>query len=74
MMSGNNVAVIPATAGIYASGWRVPARPGMSSGVDLSYVVALADDALVLGHRLSEWSGKGRCWRRIFALSIWGWI
>jgi ring-1,2-phenylacetyl-CoA epoxidase subunit PaaC len=34
-----------------------------------SYVVALADDALVLGHRLSEWSGQGPLLEEDIALS-----
>jgi ring-1,2-phenylacetyl-CoA epoxidase subunit PaaC len=33
------------------------------------YVVALADDALVLGHRLSEWSGQGPMLEEDIALS-----
>jgi ring-1,2-phenylacetyl-CoA epoxidase subunit PaaC len=34
-----------------------------------NYVVALADDALVLGHRLSEWSGQGPLLEEDIALS-----
>jgi ring-1,2-phenylacetyl-CoA epoxidase subunit PaaC len=33
------------------------------------YVVSLADDALVLGHRLSEWSGRGPLLEEDIALS-----
>ena len=33
------------------------------------YVVSLADDALVLGHRLSEWSGRGPMLEEDIALS-----
>jgi ring-1,2-phenylacetyl-CoA epoxidase subunit PaaC len=33
------------------------------------YVVSLADDALVLGHRLSEWSGRGPSLEEDIALS-----
>ena len=35
----------------------------------LAYVLALADDALVLGHRLSEWSGKAPMLEEDIALS-----
>ena len=35
----------------------------------LKYVVSLADDALVLGHRLSEWSGRGPLLEEDIALS-----
>ena len=34
-----------------------------------NYVVSLADDALVLGHRLSEWSGRGPMLEEDIALS-----
>jgi ring-1,2-phenylacetyl-CoA epoxidase subunit PaaC len=34
-----------------------------------AYVVSLADDALVLGHRLSEWSGRGPMLEEDIALS-----
>jgi ring-1,2-phenylacetyl-CoA epoxidase subunit PaaC len=34
-----------------------------------TYVVSLADDALVLGHRLSEWSGQGPLLEEDIALS-----
>ena len=34
-----------------------------------NYVLALADDALVLGHRLSEWSGQGPLLEEDIALS-----
>ena len=34
-----------------------------------NYVVSLADDALVLGHRLSEWSGRGPSLEEDIALS-----
>ena len=33
------------------------------------YVLALADDALVLGHRLSQWSGQGPMLEEDIALS-----
>lgn len=35
----------------------------------LAYVLSLADDALVLGHRLSEWSGRGPTLEEDIALS-----
>lgn len=35
----------------------------------LAYALALADDALILGHRLSEWSGKGPMLEEDIALS-----
>ena len=34
-----------------------------------AYVLSLADDALVLGHRLSEWSGRGPTLEEDIALS-----
>ena len=34
-----------------------------------AYIVALADDALVLGHRLSQWSGRGPMLEEDIALS-----
>src|SRR5687768_11053440 len=37
-----------------------------------AYVVSLADDALVLGHRLSEWSGRGPMLEEDIALSNFG--
>ena len=35
----------------------------------LNYILSLADDALVLGHRLSEWSGRGPLLEEDIALS-----
>ena len=43
-----------------------PPAPGMAL---LPYVLSLADDALVLGHRLSEWSGRGPTLEEDIALS-----
>lgn len=52
---------------------RRPARGGRSARADaaalFAYVVALADDALVLGHRLSQWSGRGPLLEEDIALS-----
>jgi ring-1,2-phenylacetyl-CoA epoxidase subunit PaaC len=45
-------------------GW-VRAEPNALAG----YVLALADDALILGHRLSEWSGKAPMLEEDIALS-----
>jgi ring-1,2-phenylacetyl-CoA epoxidase subunit PaaC len=41
----------------------------MKDGGLFAYVLALADDALVLGHRLSEWSGKAPMLEEDIALS-----
>src|SRR5262249_50757280 len=43
-------------------------RPAAPSPL-FAYVLALADDALVLGHRLSEWSGKAPMLEEDIALS-----
>jgi ring-1,2-phenylacetyl-CoA epoxidase subunit PaaC len=43
--------------------------PGASASALVSYVLGLADDALVLGHRLSEWSGRGPTLEEDIALS-----
>jgi ring-1,2-phenylacetyl-CoA epoxidase subunit PaaC len=40
-----------------------------TGSVLFKYVVSLADDALVLGHRLSEWSGRGPSLEEDIALS-----
>jgi ring-1,2-phenylacetyl-CoA epoxidase subunit PaaC len=40
-----------------------------ASGALFTYTLALADDALVLGHRLSQWSGKGPTLEEDIALS-----
>ena len=41
----------------------------MKEGALFAYVLALADDELVLGHRLSEWSGKAPMLEEDIALS-----
>jgi len=43
-----------------------PQAPGAAL---FAYVLSLADDALVLGHRLSEWSGRGPTLEEDIALS-----
>ena len=43
--------------------------PGASASPLFTYVLGLADDALVLGHRLSEWSGRGPTLEEDIALS-----
>ena len=50
---------------------RVGAAPEGLAGPSplFAYVVALADDALVLGHRLSEWSGQAPMLEEDIALS-----
>jgi len=45
------------------------AAPGASASALFNYVLGLADDALVLGHRLSEWSGRGPTLEEDIALS-----
>jgi len=40
-----------------------------TSGALFGYVLALADDALVLGHRLSQWAGRGPMLEEDIALS-----
>ena len=52
------------TAASGANGWVAGARPSTAtSGVEenpvVEYLLRLADDRLVLGHRLSEWCGHG---------------
>jgi len=49
-----------------ASPGPAPAAPAAAL---FSYVLSLADDALVLGHRLSEWSGRGPTLEEDIALS-----
>jgi ring-1,2-phenylacetyl-CoA epoxidase subunit PaaC len=44
-------------------------RGDAAGSVLFKYVVSLADDALVLGHRLSEWSGRGPSLEEDIALS-----
>jgi ring-1,2-phenylacetyl-CoA epoxidase subunit PaaC len=48
---------------------RVDAAPTASASALLRYILGLADDALVLGHRLSEWSGHGPTLEEDIALS-----
>src|SRR5262245_51883357 len=54
---------------------RHSAKPDATAPVNaeraglFAYVVALADDALVLGHRLSEWSGRAPMLEEDIALS-----
>jgi ring-1,2-phenylacetyl-CoA epoxidase subunit PaaC len=49
---------------------REPAARGLTAQPALfAYVLGLADDALVLGHRLSEWSGKAPMLEEDIALS-----
>ncbi len=43
--------------------------PGFAENALFQYVLALADDALVLGHRLSEWSGHAPMLEEDIALS-----
>ncbi|HXE68437.1 MAG TPA: 1,2-phenylacetyl-CoA epoxidase subunit PaaC [Hyphomicrobiaceae bacterium] len=43
--------------------------PHASAAALVPYVLGLADDALVLGHRLSEWSGRGPTLEEDIALS-----
>jgi ring-1,2-phenylacetyl-CoA epoxidase subunit PaaC len=43
--------------------------PHASAAALLPYLLSLADDALVLGHRLSEWSGRGPTLEEDIALS-----
>jgi ring-1,2-phenylacetyl-CoA epoxidase subunit PaaC len=51
------------------------AKPSRTAPADaertalFAYVISLADDALVLGHRLSEWSGRGPMLEEDIALS-----
>src|SRR5262245_49173371 len=42
---------------------------GASGEALLGYVLGFADDALILGHRLSEWSGQGPMLEEDIALS-----
>jgi hypothetical protein len=47
-----------------------PGRAPQAAAATLfAYVLSLADDALVLGHRLSEWSGRGPTLEEDIALS-----
>jgi ring-1,2-phenylacetyl-CoA epoxidase subunit PaaC len=46
-----------------------PKQAKASAAGLLAYVLGLADDALVLGHRLSEWSGKAPTLEEDIALS-----
>jgi ring-1,2-phenylacetyl-CoA epoxidase subunit PaaC len=69
---GSSLALDP-TYGNYGS---VPQRDDrhrsgarMKDGALFTYVLGLADDALVLGHRLSEWSGKAPMLEEDIALS-----
>ena len=43
--------------------------PPAAAAALFAYVLSLADDALVLGHRLSEWSGRGPTLEEDIALS-----
>jgi ring-1,2-phenylacetyl-CoA epoxidase subunit PaaC len=43
--------------------------PHPAAAALVAYVLSLADDALVLGHRLSEWSGRGPTLEEDIALS-----
>src|SRR5262245_46612288 len=43
--------------------------PARGAPALVAFVLGLADDALVLGHRLSEWSGKGPTLEEDIALS-----
>jgi ring-1,2-phenylacetyl-CoA epoxidase subunit PaaC len=47
----------------------VGAAQAASTAALVAYVLGLADDALVLGHRLSEWSGRGPTLEEDIALS-----
>jgi ring-1,2-phenylacetyl-CoA epoxidase subunit PaaC len=47
----------------------VGARGNAAGSALFNFVVSLADDALVLGHRLSEWSGRGPLLEEDIALS-----
>src|SRR6185503_18105559 len=47
----------------------VGARGDATGSVLFKYVLSLADDALVLGHRLSQWSGRGPMLEEDIALS-----
>ena len=47
----------------------VGARGDATGSVLFKYVLSLADEALVLGHRLSEWSGRGPLLEEDIALS-----
>ena len=47
---------------------QAPTAAGNSTGL-VAYVLSLADDSLVLGHRLSEWSGHGPTLEEDIALS-----
>jgi ring-1,2-phenylacetyl-CoA epoxidase subunit PaaC len=58
------MAASPASPGAHAGGNATAARTPL-----FTYVLALADDALVLGHRLSEWSGKAPMLEEDIALS-----
>src|SRR5215510_10540886 len=48
---------------------RAGPAPDASAAALGVYVLGLADDALVLGHRLSEWSGRGPTLEEDIALS-----
>jgi ring-1,2-phenylacetyl-CoA epoxidase subunit PaaC len=48
---------------------RDGAAQDASTAALVAYVLGLADDALVLGHRLSEWSGRGPTLEEDIALS-----
>jgi ring-1,2-phenylacetyl-CoA epoxidase subunit PaaC len=48
---------------------RADSAPSACAPALFSYVLGLADDALVLGHRLSEWSGRGPTLEEDIALS-----
>ena len=58
------MAASPASLGAHAGG-----NPTAAPTPLFTYVLALADDALVLGHRLSEWSGKAPMLEEDIALS-----
>jgi ring-1,2-phenylacetyl-CoA epoxidase subunit PaaC len=52
------------------AGRNLPGAMAPADGAPLfGYVLGLADDALVLGHRLSEWSGRGPTLEEDIALS-----
>ena len=58
------MAASPASLGAHAGG-----NPTAAPTPLFTYVLALADDALMLGHRLSEWSGKAPMLEEDIALS-----
>jgi ring-1,2-phenylacetyl-CoA epoxidase subunit PaaC len=68
-MSKSDTAGLGATAQVTGNG-RPPATDHSPLTADLfPYALSLADDALVLGHRLSEWSSRGPTLEEDIALS-----